>query len=83
MLSSRSGVLFYLLKPAGVLTHYGSFAVRTYRNDLDWYSEVLLHECDVLAEFLWKLILCTAVGQVCVPIKIISVGPDREATIMR
>ena len=47
------------------LSHDCRFAVRTYGDYLDRDSEVLLHECYVVAEFLWKFLFCAAVGEIC------------------
>ena len=49
------------------LSHDGSFAVRTYRDDLDRNSEVLLHECDIVAELFRKFLFCVAVCKVALP----------------
>lgn len=49
------------------LAHNSSITVWSYRDDLDWNSEIVLHKCDVVAELCWKLLLCTAVSEVGVP----------------
>jgi hypothetical protein len=50
-----------------LLSHDCCFAVRTYRDDLDRNTKVLLHECDILAELSRKFLLCAAVSKVCIP----------------
>ena len=50
--------------PDAVLSHYSGLTVRAYRNDLDRHFEVLLHECDIVAELLRKFFLCAAMGEV-------------------
>ena len=50
-----------------MLSHDGSLAVWAYGDDLDRLSEVLLHECDVVAEFCRKFLFRTAVSEICMP----------------
>ena len=50
-----------------VLSHDCRLAVRTYGDDLDRNLEEVLHERDVVAELLRKLVFRTAVCEVCVP----------------
>lgn len=50
-----------------MLSHYGSFTVRTYRDDLDRYSEIIFHESDIVAELCREFLFAAAVGKVCMP----------------
>ena len=50
-----------------ILADDGLLTVRTYRNDLDRNLEEILHECDIVAELLWKLFLRTAMSEVGIP----------------
>lgn len=51
----------------GLLSHDGCFAVWADRDDLDRNAEEVLHEGDIVAEFLRKFLLSAAMCEVCVP----------------